>query len=114
MEEREDTTLANFLLLPIQEDPRLAYSSRSLHAAEFSYARAAEQVGQAAATIDCQMPVLPAEAQRLRTAATNLNVDGASSNDPKIRSMMFRFADCYEILACLIECCYEAYLREHA
>ena len=98
----------------IQGDARLAHSSRSPCAAKFNYATAAEQVGRAAATIYRQMWALPAEAQRLRTAATNLNVDGALSSIPEVRSMMFRIADYYEVLACLIECRYDAYLPKHA
>lgn len=114
MEEREDTTLASFVLLPIQEDARLARSSRSPRSAKFSCAAAAEQVGRAAAQIYHQMAALPAEAQRLRTAATNLNVEGALSNIPEVRSMMFRIADYYEVLACITERRYDAYLRKHA
>lgn len=79
-----------------------------------SRARAAEQVGLAAATIYRQISDLPAEAQRLRTAATNLNMDGALSNIPEVRSMMFRIAGYYEVLACLIEHRYDAYLRRQA
>lgn len=114
MAEQEDTTLASFVPLPIQEDARLAHSSRSPRAAKFCSARAAEQVGLAAATIYRQISDLPAEAQRLRTAATNLNVDGALSNIPEVRSMMFRIAGYYEVLACLIEHRYDAYLRRQA
>jgi hypothetical protein len=114
MKEQKDTTLASFVPLPVQQDPRLAHSSRPPCAAKFSSVTAAEQVGLAAATIYRQMSALPAEAQRLRTAATNLNVDGALSNIPEIRSIMFRIADYYEVLACLIECRYDAYLRRQA
>jgi hypothetical protein len=114
MEEPEDTTLASFAPLPIQEDARFAYISRSRRAAKFSCAAAAEQVGLAAAAIYRQMSALPAEAQRLRTAAANLNVEGALSNIPEIQSMMFRIADYYEVLACISECRYDAYLRKHA
>ena len=114
MEEQEDTTLMSLVSLLIQEDDRLADSSRSPRVAKFSSATAAEQVGLVAATIYRQISDLPAEAQRLRTVATNLNVDGALSNIPEVRSMMFRIADYYEVLACLTEHRYEAYLRKHA
>ena len=99
---------------PIQKDARLVHSSRSPCAAKFSYATATGQASRAAATIYRQMSALPAEAHRLRTAATNFNVDGALSSIPEVRSMMFRIADYYEILACLIEHRYDAYLRKHA
>lgn len=114
MEEQEDKTLASLVSLLIQEDARLADSSCSPGAAKFSSATATEQVGLAAATIYPQISDLPAEAQRLRTVATNLNVDGALSNIPEVRSTMFRIADYYEVLACLTEHRYEAYLRKHA
>ena len=98
----------------MQENTRLVQSSRSPCAAKFSSVTAAEQVGLAAKAIYRQISALPAEAQRLRTAATNLNVDGALSNIPEVRSMMFRIADYYEVLACIAERRYYAYLHRQA
>ena len=73
--------------------------------------RLAEKVRASLARIDRQMSKLPSQAERLRTLATDLNVNGAFSGDPKIQSAMFRIADQYERMACSAEMSYEQYLR---
>ena len=70
-----------------------------------------QKVWDSWARIDRQMSELPAQAKRLRTLATDLNVNAALNGDPKIQSAMFRIADQYERMAHSAEMNYERYLR---
>ena len=71
----------------------------------------AQRVWDSRARIERQMSELPAQAKRLRTLATDLNVNAALNGDPKIQSAMFRIADQYERMAHSAEMNYERYLR---
>jgi hypothetical protein len=61
-------------------------------------------------TINHYQSQLPAEAQQLRTLATDLYVNGALSSDPKTQSAMFGIADRYERTACLAQTSRERFL----
>ena len=72
--------------------------------------RVAEKVRDSVARIERQMGQLPAETAQWRTTATELNVNGALSGDPKIQSAMFLIADTYVGMARSAEMNHEWYL----
>jgi hypothetical protein len=75
--------------------------------------RVAEKVRDSHARIKRQMGQLPVQAERWRAAATELNVNGALSNDPKIQSAMFRVSDIYARMARSAEFSYRLALAQN-
>jgi hypothetical protein len=76
--------------------------------------RVAEKVRASQARIKRQMSQLPVQAERWRTAATELNVNAALSNDPRIQSAMFRISDRYVRMAHSAEISYRLALAQKA
>jgi hypothetical protein len=64
------------------------------------------------ARIERQISELPAQAEQWRKAATELNVNGALSGDPKIQSAIFRIADRYVRMAYSAEISYRLVLAQ--
>jgi hypothetical protein len=75
--------------------------------------RVAEKVWDSLVRIERHISKLPAQAERWRAAATELNVNGALSGDPKIQSAMFRIADRYVRMAHSAEIKYRLALAQN-
>ncbi len=82
---QENATLAADMgFVELYEELLGARCAVDRESAASSFASAAQLTQKAAALIDRQMTALSTEAPKWRTAATDLNVTGALSDDPRI------------------------------